>query len=64
MALHAEAARRRRGELIGGNGRALADASDLWMRSQGIACPDRIVAMLVPGVVRRAGREGEAQALR
>ena len=50
MALHAAAARRRRGELIGGaEGEQLIEAADAWMRQQHIASPERMVAMLAPG---------------
>ena len=50
MALHAAAARRRRGELIGGEtGRALVCAAEAWMAGQGIKSPERMTAMLAPG---------------
>ena len=50
MALHAAAARRRRGELIGGEtGRGLVAATDAWMAGQSIKNPERMVAMLAPG---------------
>jgi tetratricopeptide (TPR) repeat protein/predicted Ser/Thr protein kinase len=50
MALHAAACRFRRGELQGGDeGLALQDSALAWMRSQGIAEPDRFLAMMVPG---------------
>jgi serine/threonine protein kinase len=50
MALYAHAARRRQGELLGGDaGRALVDAADAWLRARGVACPDRLVAALAPG---------------
>jgi hypothetical protein len=50
MALHAHVARRRLGEMAGGDaGRALAAASDAWMRGQGIRDPTRITAILAPG---------------
>jgi hypothetical protein len=50
MALYAAAARRRRGELIGGDqGRALVEAANTWMIGQNIKNPDRITAMLTPG---------------
>jgi hypothetical protein len=50
MALFMEAARRRRGELIGGaEGRALVDDANGWMAEQGVVNPDRLTAMLAPG---------------
>jgi hypothetical protein len=50
MQLHAAAARRRRGQLLGGEeGRALVEAADLWMIKQGIVAPERMAAMLSPG---------------
>jgi tRNA A-37 threonylcarbamoyl transferase component Bud32/tetratricopeptide (TPR) repeat protein len=49
MSLHAQAADRRRGALIGGDeGRVLVDAADAWMRGQRIADPERITDMLAP----------------
>jgi len=51
MALYAAAARRRQGELTGGDqGRALITAADAWMSEQQIQNPARMAAMLVPGV--------------
>jgi serine/threonine protein kinase/tetratricopeptide (TPR) repeat protein len=50
MALHAAAARWRRGQLLGGDeGRSLEATAESYMRSQTIKKPDRIVAMLAPG---------------
>jgi serine/threonine protein kinase/tetratricopeptide (TPR) repeat protein len=50
MALHAAAARWRRGQLLGGNdGRSLRAAAESYMRSEAIKKPDRMVAMLAPG---------------
>jgi serine/threonine protein kinase len=50
MALYAAAARRRLGELVGGDeGRAFENASVLWMTEQGIRRPERMTAMLAPG---------------
>jgi hypothetical protein len=50
MALHAAVARRRRGELLGGDtGRGLVAAADAWMASQAIRNPERMTAMLAPG---------------
>jgi hypothetical protein len=44
------AARRRRGELIGGDeGRALVLAADAWMASQLVVDPARVTNMLAPG---------------
>ncbi len=55
MALHLAAARRRQGELIGGDGgRALVEESNAWMTGQGIRNPDRMSAMLAPGVWSRS----------
>jgi tetratricopeptide (TPR) repeat protein len=50
MELYAAAARRRRGQLLGGDaGRALAAAAEAWMTAQGIQHPARMTAMLAPG---------------
>ena len=50
MALWAAAARRRRGELLGDDeGRALVEAADEKMRSEGVKDPQRYGAMLAPG---------------
>ncbi len=50
MALHLAVARRRRGELLGGEaGRAIALAADAWMTGQGIRNPVRMTATLAPG---------------
>ena len=55
MPLHAAAARRRRGELVGGEaGLGLVAAADAWMTGQGIANPERMTAMLAPGRWRSA----------
>jgi len=55
MALHAAVARRRRGELMGGDaGRGLVATADAWMASQGIRSPERMTAMLAPGRRRSA----------
>jgi hypothetical protein len=47
MSLHAAAARRRRGEIVGGaEGRGLVEGADAWMAGQGIRAPARMTAML------------------
>jgi hypothetical protein len=52
MALFAAAARRRRGQLIGGNeGRALVEAAETWMAGQGIKNPARVTTLFAPGFV-------------
>jgi serine/threonine protein kinase len=54
MALYAAAARRRRGELVGGDeGRALIEAADALMQRELIRKPERMVAVLAPGMGRR-----------
>ncbi len=51
MRLFAAAARRRLGELQGGEeGRALIEKADEWMKGQQVVRPDRMAALLVPGV--------------
>ena len=50
MALHAAVARRRHGELLGGDsGREEVGAADAWMAGQLIRNPDRFAAVLAPG---------------
>jgi serine/threonine protein kinase len=50
MALHAHAARRRLGVLLGGDeGRGLVESSDAFMTSQAIVEPARLTQMLMPG---------------
>ena len=50
MPLYAAAARRRVGEIAGGEeGRAAVEAADAWMKEQGVVDPARIAAMLAPG---------------
>jgi len=54
MALHAAAARRRRGLLVGGDeGRALVASADEFMVAQRIANPERWMDLLVPGFAPR-----------
>lgn len=62
MRLHAAAARRQLGELVGGTeGKALVAHADLWMAGQGIQAPGRMAGLLVPGFAtgRGAGRSGD-----
>ena len=50
MGLHAAVARRRLGELMGGEeGRALVARADTWMREHGVSRPDRMALALAPG---------------
>jgi hypothetical protein len=50
MALYAVAARRRRGQLVGGDGgRAEVATADAWMREHGVRNPARMSAMLAAG---------------
>ena len=54
MALYLAAARRRRGEITGGDaGRALVEESNAWMAGQGIRNPDRMSVLLAPGAWSR-----------
>jgi hypothetical protein len=56
MKLHAAVARRRRGQLLGDDGgRALLEATDEWMASQGVRSAERLSAMLLPGFDRQVG---------
>jgi serine/threonine protein kinase len=49
MYLYAAAAKRRLGELTGGDGgRALVEAADQWMRAQGVRAPERLTGILTP----------------
>ena len=49
MRLHAAAARRRLGQLVGGDGgRAMVAQADSWMTGQGIRNPARMTAMIAP----------------
>ena len=55
MALYLAAARRRRGEITGGDaGRGLVEESNAWMAGQGIRNPDRMTVLLAPGAWSRA----------
>jgi hypothetical protein len=50
LLLHASAARRRLGEILGGEqGKNLMTAADAWMSGQNIASPARMTTMLAPG---------------
>ncbi|MFT3776109.1 MAG: AAA family ATPase [Minicystis sp.] len=50
MAVYAAAARRRWGELLGGEeGHRVVAAANAWMRGQGVVNPDRMTMMLAPG---------------
>ncbi|HEX9149871.1 MAG TPA: hypothetical protein VF958_11975, partial [Thermoanaerobaculia bacterium] len=50
MALYSAVAKRRRGELTGGDeGRALVGEADGWMLSEGIQNPNGMATMLAPG---------------
>ena len=47
---HASAARRRYGQLLGGDaGRKAIEEADLWMATEGVVNPARVTAMLAPG---------------
>ena len=49
MWLHAAVARRRRGQLLGGDeGRALIADADAWMAGEGVKNPERMCAALAP----------------
>jgi len=51
MGLYTAAARRVRGELLGGDeGRAVMEAADAWMERRGVRNPRRMTAMLAPGM--------------
>jgi tRNA A-37 threonylcarbamoyl transferase component Bud32 len=57
MRLFAAAARRRLGELVGGDeGRLLIEQADEWMRGQQVVSPERTTALLVPGLGERGDR--------
>ncbi len=60
MALHATVARRRLGELLGGNeGAGMVVAADAWMREHGVRDPDRMAALLAP--LAWSGEQHEAR---
>ena len=51
MQLHCRVARRQRGRLLGGDeGRLLVEDADAWLRAQEIRAPEKISAMLAPGL--------------
>ena len=50
MALYAAAARRRRGELLGGEGQSLVASADARMAEEDIRNPGRMADMLAPGL--------------
>ncbi|MEM8962435.1 MAG: protein kinase [Acidobacteriota bacterium] len=51
MTLHRMLVRRRRGQLLGGReGVQWVETADQWLRSQGVRQPQRIAAVLTPGV--------------
>ena len=55
MPLYAASARRRLGEIIGGDdGEALVSDADLLMTSRGVRQPARLTAMYAPGLVSSA----------
>ncbi|HEY3356371.1 MAG TPA: hypothetical protein VGQ83_24185, partial [Polyangia bacterium] len=65
LALHAAVARRRQGELLGGDaGAALVAGSDAWMATQRVRQPGRWTAMLAPGSPPAAWRPRPSTAQR
>ena len=51
MRFYVATARRRLGEIVGGNeGAALVATADEWMTDQGIAKPSRMIEILAPGL--------------
>jgi hypothetical protein len=51
MRLYAQAARRRLGQLLGGDhGRALIHGADVWMASEEVQDPARMTDTLLPGL--------------
>ena len=53
MALHAACARRRKGELVGGEeGRGLVESANATLRERGVQDVDRWTAMYAPCLVR------------
>ena len=56
MRLYAAAARRRLGEVMGGDeGRSIIHAAAAWMAAQKVQNPARMTAMLAPGRFARSG---------
>jgi hypothetical protein len=56
MGLHAAVARRRLGEILGGEeGQRLVEDADRWLTAQGIQVPERFAAMYAPGFDRSDG---------
>jgi hypothetical protein len=50
MSAHTAAARRRLGQLVGGDqGRELIEAADAWMTGQGVRNPVRMTRVYAPG---------------
>jgi hypothetical protein len=57
MNLYAATARRAHGRLLGGGqGREIAVQADRWMQNQEIVNPERVAAMLAPGLSPRPYR--------
>jgi hypothetical protein len=53
MALHAAATRRCLGRMLGGEaGREMARRADKWMAAEGIKNPEKMTAMIAPGLSR------------
>jgi len=52
MRLHAACARRRHGQLLdGGEGAALVEEAEAWMRGEGVVSPSRMSALIAPGSI-------------
>jgi hypothetical protein len=55
MAMHATVARHRLGTLLGGDeGRAMVEAANAAMIAEGIRCPERWLAVYLPGTWKAA----------